>query len=56
MTRSTWRLEGHVDPYGVPLPPRSGLLLFLLGEQDGRWVVLDAQNTDVIEGVASRPQ
>lgn len=56
IARSAWTLEGHVDPTGAPLPPRRGLLVFVLRSHDDAWEIVDAQNTDVVEGVLSRPQ
>ena len=56
MARSRWVLEGHVSPEGAPLPPRTGILLSVLARSSGVWSIIDAQNTDIIEGVLSRPQ
>ncbi|BCW92730.1 MAG: hypothetical protein KatS3mg007_0624 [Thermoanaerobaculum sp.] len=56
IARSRWVLEGHVSPEGAPLPLRSGILLTVLTRSSGTWLITDAQNTDVIEGVLSRPQ
>ncbi|WPC67356.1 SgcJ/EcaC family oxidoreductase [Rhodoferax ferrireducens] len=56
IVRCRWRLVGHVTPQGIPLPERQGVLLNVLRQQDGKWFIIDSQNTDIIEGVASRPQ
>ncbi|HSD97394.1 MAG TPA: SgcJ/EcaC family oxidoreductase [Sulfuricaulis sp.] len=56
IARSRWRLEGHVGPDGQALPPRTGILLNVLTVDDGSWAIIDSQNTDVVEGVLSRPQ
>jgi uncharacterized protein (TIGR02246 family) len=56
IARSRWRLEGHVGPDGQALPPRMGILLNVLIVDDGSWAIIDSQNTDVVEGVLSRPQ
>jgi uncharacterized protein (TIGR02246 family) len=56
IARSKWRLENHVGPDGGPLPPRNGILVNVLAFQGGRWLITDAQNTDIVEGVLSRPQ
>jgi uncharacterized protein (TIGR02246 family) len=56
IARSRWVLEGHVSPEGAPLPPRTGILLSVLARSSGVWSIIDAQNTDIIEGVLSRPQ
>lgn len=56
IARSRWVLEGHVSPEGTPLPPRSGILLNVLARSSGAWSIIDSQNTDIIEGVLSRPQ
>jgi uncharacterized protein (TIGR02246 family) len=56
IARCLWRIEGHVTPDGAPLPARNGVLLNILQHEGGRWFIIDSQNTDIIEGVASRPQ
>lgn len=56
IARCRWTLEGHVTPEGAPLPPRTGVLVNTLRRDGGRWLIIDSQNTDIIEGVASRPQ
>lgn len=56
VARSRWVLEGHVSPEGAPLPPRSGILLTVLEHRSGAWLIIDSQNTDIVEGVLSRPQ
>ena len=56
IARSRWLLENHVGPDSEPLPARHGVLVNLLARQGGRWSIIDAQNTDIIEGVVSRPQ
>jgi hypothetical protein len=39
----------------MPLPERNGILLNLLRHEGGRWFMLDSQNIDMIEGIASKP-
>ena len=56
IARCRWTLEGHVTPEGAPLPPRNGVLVNTLHREEGKWLIIDSQNTDIIEGVASRPQ
>jgi len=56
IARSRWLLENHVGPDGEPLPARHGVLVNVLARQGGRWLIIDAQNTDIIDGVVSRPQ
>lgn len=56
IARCRWNLAGHVTPEGAPLPERTGVLLNVLQQQGGKWLIIDSQNTDIIEGVASRPQ
>jgi uncharacterized protein (TIGR02246 family) len=56
IARCRWILEGHVSPEGSPLPTRNGILLNVLARTDGSWSIIDSQNTDIIEGVLSRPQ
>ena len=56
LVRARWTLRGHVSPEGVPLPERGGLLLTTLSRARGSWEIVDSQNTDIVEGVLSRPQ
>ena len=56
ISRCRWKLEGHVTPDGMPLPERNGVLVNVLHQKGSRWLIIDSQNTDIIEGVASRPQ
>jgi len=56
IARSRWTLAGHVSPAGEPLPPRHGVLVEVLRHGPGGWSIIDAQNTDIIEGELSRPQ
>lgn len=56
IARSRWRLEGHVSPEGQPLPARTGILVHVLAHTSGTWLIVDSQNTDIIEEVLSRPQ
>ena len=56
IVRCRWKLEGHVTPDGAPLPMRNGILLNVLRHEGSKWLIIDSQNTDIIEGVASRPQ
>ena len=56
ISRCRWTLEGHVSPEGGALPSRSGILVNTLQKIDGAWRIIDSQNTDIVEGVLSRPQ
>jgi uncharacterized protein (TIGR02246 family) len=56
VSRSKWSLEGHLDPDGKALPPRTGILLNVLVAGDTGWKIAESQNTDIIEGALSRPQ
>lgn len=56
IARCRWVLSGHVSPAGEPLPARHGVLVHVLARASGGWSIIDTQNTDVIEGVLSRPQ
>jgi len=56
IARSLWELTGHVGPSGEALPGRKGILLNLVVGIDGKWRIIDSQNTDVIEGVLAPPQ
>ncbi len=56
IARSRWVFEGHVSPDGSALPARSGILVNVLAGATGAWLIIDSQNTDIIEGALSRPQ
>lgn len=56
IARSRWILEGHVSVQGESLPARNGILLNLLAHTTGTWLIIDSQNTDIIEGALLRPQ
>lgn len=57
LARCRWTLTGHVSPAGAALPQRNGVLLNVLRRQEGGgWLIVDSQNTDIIEDVVSRPQ
>ena len=56
IARCRWVLEGHVSPEGNPLPARNGILVNVLSRNAKTWLIIDSLNTDVIEGVPSRPQ
>lgn len=56
IARCRWTLEGHVSPEGGALPPRTGILVNVLQKIGGAWLIIDSQNTDIVEGVLSRPQ
>ena len=56
LARSRWRLEGHVGRDGSALPPRNGLLFNVLQHKAGAWLIIDTQNTDIVEGAISRSQ
>ncbi len=56
IARCRWVLEGHLSPEGKALPARNGILVQVLSRNSEIWSIIDSQNTDVIEGVLSRPQ
>lgn len=56
VARCRWELTGHVSPAGEPLPRRTGVLMTLVQRRGGAWKIVDAQNTDIIEGVLAPPQ
>jgi uncharacterized protein (TIGR02246 family) len=56
LARSRWLLEGHVAPDGSALPARKGILALLVELDTGKGLIVDAQNTDIIEDVLTRPQ
>lgn len=46
-----WSVEGQVDPGGDPAGERHGVLLLVTARQDdGTWLSVAAQNTDLVPG------
>ena len=56
LARARWLLEGHLAPDGSALAPRKGILVLLIELDTGKGLIVDAQNTDIIEDVITRPQ
>ena len=56
IARCRRELEGHQGPDGEALPLRHGILVNILRKVGPTWRIIDSQNTDIIEGVLSRPQ
>lgn len=48
LVHATWTLAGDTGLTGEPMPPRHGVLSFVLVRERGRWVAESAQNTDVV--------
>jgi hypothetical protein len=49
-------LAGHRAPDGSALPARTGVRLEPIARSAGIGSIIDSQNTDIVEGVPSRPQ
>lgn len=43
-----WDLAGLVGPNGTELPPRSGVLAYILVKDDDEWQIATGQNTDIV--------
>ncbi len=56
IARTPWRLTGHVGPSGEKLPERKGILVTVMMREGAEWKIVDAQNTDIVEGVLAPPQ
>ena len=56
IARSKWSLQGHTTPEGAALPPRNGILVNVLAQSPDGWKIIDSQNTDIVDGAATRPQ
>jgi len=48
LVHATWELQGDTGIEGRPLPPRKGVLSFVVARQAGRWLAEAAQNTDIV--------
>jgi uncharacterized protein (TIGR02246 family) len=51
----TWEIVGQVTPFGEQLPLRLGILSCVMMEQDGKWKIHSAQNTDTIRPTDYKP-
>lgn len=47
---SRWHLTGQVTPEGEPAEAREGIFTFVLERQQDSWIVVAAQNTDIVPG------
>jgi uncharacterized protein (TIGR02246 family) len=48
LVHADWELAGDTGIEGKALPPRKGVLSFVVAQQGGRWRVEAAQNTDIV--------
>jgi uncharacterized protein (TIGR02246 family) len=51
----TWELTGQFEPDGSVGEPRRGILMLVVGRNDGLWLIHAAQNTDILYGALTRP-
>lgn len=49
-----WELSGQIEPDGSVGQPRHGVLLFVMARDNARWLIQDAQNTDIMAGLLTR--
>ena len=47
-----WRIEGDRNFDGSPRQPRFGLMILIAEKRNGRWLVVMAQNTNLMPGKA----
>jgi uncharacterized protein (TIGR02246 family) len=50
-----WELTGQIEPDGNVGQPRKGILLLVCAKRDGAWMVVAAQNTDIVATALTRP-
>jgi uncharacterized protein (TIGR02246 family) len=55
ITHNTWELVGQITPFAEELPIRSGILSSVMIEQNGKWRINSAQNTDIISPYDYKP-
>lgn len=48
VVHSRWHLAGQVSPTGEPAGTREGIFVFVLERRAEGWIVVAAQNTDVV--------
>lgn len=51
----TWELSGQLEPDGRVGRPRRGILLLIAVNENHRWLIKAAQNTDILEGLLTQP-
>lgn len=50
VVHSRWHVTGQTSPTGEPAGDREGIFVFVLQRRDDGWIVVTAQNTDVVHG------
>lgn len=50
IVHSRWNISGQISPGGEPAGRREGIFVFVLERQSLKWIVVTAQNTDVVRG------
>jgi len=48
VARSVTEVTGQIDASGQTLPPRTTILTLVMTKTDGQWMIVVAQNTDVV--------
>jgi len=48
VARSVTEVTGQINPSGETLPPRSAVLTLVMMNVDGKWMIVVAQNTDIV--------
>ena len=48
VARSITEVTGQTGASGEILPPRSAMLTLIMVNDDGRWMIVVAQNTDIV--------
>jgi uncharacterized protein (TIGR02246 family) len=48
IAHSRFRISGDVNDNGKPIPPREGVGIRVVHKQDGGWITVAVQNTDIL--------
>jgi uncharacterized protein (TIGR02246 family) len=48
VARSVTEVTGQINASGETLPPRSTILTLVMAKTDGQWMIVVAQNTDIV--------
>jgi uncharacterized protein (TIGR02246 family) len=50
LVHRNWRLTGELNEEGAPLPPREGIITWIVRRQGAKWLIQAAHNTTIVPG------
>jgi uncharacterized protein (TIGR02246 family) len=54
LVHRNWRMSGEQDPDGTTLPPREGVITWIVRHDGSKWLIEAAHNTTIVSGVVGR--